>query len=223
MSILTIKRSLYALVAGVTLATGGAGTAHADCAARNAIYVNEFKQPLFRELLLLAKQDVESFYGIKFDHYCLDLNQYTALYNPKQRLVLLGWPLVKHQANGPGKINAIYAIMAHEGAHAFQAQYNLLKVLTKQNKRRVKCIELHADFMSGTFMGWRSQLFNVDLKNMSRMFHDLGDRDYQSDGHHGKPAERYLSFRQGFLTKQPDVKKLAMKGMKYVSKADCDN
>jgi hypothetical protein len=125
-------------------------------------------------------------------------------------------------ANPPGNLNRAIAVIAHEAAHAFQTKHGLLDMLVETNPHRVKCIELHADFLAGGYMGWRGRLYDIEEGNLSEMFYQLGDGYTDADGHHGLGPERFLSFRQGFRTVTDDEITLSSMGIAYVSQAKCD-
>jgi hypothetical protein len=200
-----------------------AAPARADCSGPYQFPVAELENPVFRDLLLTAQDELERFFGFSFGAFCLDEEEWGAYFDIQSQTLVVGIEFFLQQANPPGNINSAIAILAHESAHAFQTKHGLLDMLVESNPHRVKCIELHADFLAGGYMGWRSRTYEISDKHLTAMFYSLGDTFSDDDGHHGRGAERYLSFRQGFQTVTDDEITLSSMGIAYVSQANCDD
>ncbi|KUF09639.1 hypothetical protein AVJ23_15880 [Pseudoponticoccus marisrubri] len=206
------------------LATVSAEPVEAACDGPYQFNVKELDAELYRRLFLSLQSELERFFNIEFSAFCLDEEEMGAYYDVQTNEVTIGIEFFIEQASPPGNINGAIAILAHEAAHSFQTRHGLLDMLKEQNPHRVKCIELHADFLAGGFMGWRSQSFDISEKNIAKIFFNLGDGDSLNDRHHhGLGAERYLSFLQGFRTQNVDEITLSSLGIAYVSQTNCDS
>lgn len=84
------------------------------------------------------------------------------------------------------------AILAHEYAHILQEDNNC--------DLKGKYKELHADFMSGFYLGKMlsetNKIFVQDV--MAYTFYKTGDREVNNPQHHGKPDERMKAALKGF-------------------------
>ncbi len=210
------------LTACAVAITCGAGAAQAGCSGPYQYGVDELEQNVVKQVLVTTRDEIERFFDFRFDAFCMDEEEYGAYYDIQANTLVVGLEFFLEVANPPGNINRAIGVIAHEAAHAFQTKHGLLNMLVEVNPHRVKCIELHADFLAGGYMGWRSRLYDVDVTNMSEMFYELGDGQTNVDGHHGLGAERFLSFRQGFQTVTDDEITLSSMGIAYVSQAKCD-
>jgi hypothetical protein len=211
-----IALALACLLPAGALAQGG------FCARADQFPAEELAHPLIRELMLSTKAEIEEFFGIRFAAFCMDEVDYGAYYSVNRNTLVVGLEFFEDIANPPGNINQAVAVIAHETAHAFQHQHGLLNMLVETNPHRVKCIELHADFLAGGYMGWRADRYNVAVNDLSSFFYQLGDTQTSADGHHGLGAERFLSFSRGFGLGSEDVITLSSMGIAYVSQANCD-
>ena len=70
-------------------------------------------------------------------------------YELESQNLIFGTQFSLDAANAPGNLNKAIAMISHEAAHAFQSKHGLLDLLVETNPHRVKCIELHADFVEG--------------------------------------------------------------------------
>ena len=203
-----------------------AAPAHAGCTGAYQYPVSEIGNEVFRSILEGTQDDLEQFFQFRFSAFCMDEEEYGAYFDVRKNMLVVGPEFFLEVANPPGNINRAIAVLAHESAHAFQTKHGLLNMLVDTNPHRVKCIELHADFLAGGYMGWRAQKYDINISNMTEFFFDLGDDLTDSDGHHGRKAERFLSFRQGFAaghgSPNTDEITLSSMGIAYVSQAKCD-
>lgn len=124
---------------------------------------------------------------------------------------------------GAKRLDQITAIIAHERAHIFQITFNVDRMLADVRRHRVKFIELHADYMAGSFFAWLQRRRRVDPTALASMFFDIGDTHFDSDRHHGTHQERYVAFANGFNqfnsasgVGTADVTWAASMGIKYV-------
>ncbi|MCZ4351870.1 hypothetical protein O4H61_05025 [Roseovarius aestuarii] len=215
-------RAAY-LAAGLgAVMMAGPGAAVAGCSGPFQFPVEDLDQSVFRQVLEVTRDEIERFFDFTFDAFCMDDEEYGAYYDIRANTLVVGTQFFLDVANPPGNINRAIGVIAHEAAHAFQTKHGLLNMLIETNPHRVKCIELHADFLAGGYMGWRARQYDIDVSKMTEMFFDLGDDMTQNDGHHGLGPERFLSFRQGFNTVTDDEITLSSMGIAYVSQAKCD-
>lgn len=93
----------------------------------------------------------------------------------------------------------VMGICAHEFGHIVQYDHDLIERLGKRQatSRRV---ELHADFLSGYYVGRRdvdySQQQMIDL---GRAWEELGDNHFTNPDHHGTSRERIAAIEAGYL------------------------
>lgn len=93
---------------------------------------------------------------------------------------------------------AILAVIAHEFAHVAQFHTGTDKYLLKKQET-VKRVELHADFISGYYLGKLKQRNdNISLWSAGHTFHRIGDFEYNNQNHHGTPKERVAAAEAGF-------------------------
>lgn len=194
----------------------------AGCSGPYQFPISELDNKIFRTVLETTQDELERFFDFGFAAVCMDDEEYGAYYELESQNMVLGTQFFLDAANPPGNLNKAIAMIAHEAAHAFQSKHGLLDLLVETNPHRVKCIELHADFLAGGVMGWRSRTYDINEKDLSKVFFMLGDNMTGTDGHHGRGAERFLSFRQGFNTQTDDEITLSSMGIAYVSQANCD-
>ena len=93
---------------------------------------------------------------------------------------------------------SIVAITAHEFAHICQYRRNMMSTL-RGSDRTVRRVELHADFLSGWYLGLRKkQDPSISLWSSGDTFHRIGDTEYNNVQHHGTPQERVEASQHGF-------------------------
>ncbi len=86
-------------------------------------------------------------------------------------------------------------VIAHEFGHIYQF-YSGYDERLKVLHSTVEFIELHADFLSGFYMGGKYGA--IDIKDYADAFYKIGDYGFTRASHHGTPAERYLALKAGF-------------------------
>lgn len=91
----------------------------------------------------------------------------------------------------------ISGVIAHEFGHIYQYYSKYAESLAKLAKT-VKFIELHADFISGFYMGRKHVKTPLDLKDYFDEFYKLGDYQFESKDHHGTKEERYFAIKAGY-------------------------
>lgn len=91
----------------------------------------------------------------------------------------------------------VSGIIAHEFAHIFQFFTDYMTRLASLHKT-VKFQELHADFLSGFYMGRKHSASPIKLDDYFDKFYELGDYKFDSKDHHGTRAERYFAIKAGY-------------------------
>ena len=91
----------------------------------------------------------------------------------------------------------IVAICAHEFGHIAQYKHGLDNILIVN--RRVKRLELHADFLAGYFAAVRKlEMPDFPAAVFATTQYSFGDDDYGNPQHHGTSAERGQAVVAGF-------------------------
>ena len=91
----------------------------------------------------------------------------------------------------------VSGIIAHEFAHIFQFFTDYMNRLAALHTT-VKFQELHADFLSGFYMGKKHSASPIKLDDYFDAFYALGDYKFDSKDHHGTRAERYFAIKAGY-------------------------
>lgn len=91
---------------------------------------------------------------------------------------------------------AVLSILAHEFAHVAQYQRGAMSALAG---RTVKRAELHADMLSGYYLGLRKIANDsIKLRSAGMALYSIGDFAYNDPQHHGAPQERIEASEHGF-------------------------
>ncbi|MFN8722291.1 MAG: hypothetical protein ACK5YI_15820 [Rhodospirillales bacterium] len=107
----------------------------------------------------------------------------------------LFWDLVNSNSD---QGMAVVATLAHEFAHVVQFRRGLRSRLLA-GQRTVRRMELHADYLSGFYLGLRKRADpSITLLAAGALFRYLGDLDVNSRDHHGTPDERIEAAEAGF-------------------------
>lgn len=123
-------------------------------------------------------------------------NNGNALFHPSCKLqgcigqIWLGKNLMNElfqQAHGPDRLKAVFA---HEYGHALQHQHGW----AGSGKHK----ELHADFLSGYYIGVKGSISEDKLTSFIDQFYSIGDNNFFSASHHGTGLERACAFREGY-------------------------
>lgn len=113
----------------------------------------------------------------------------------------------------------VISICAHEFGHIHCYQNGYYKTLAKLD-RTARPVELHADFLAGTFLAARKAEFpNLDIQAVGRAFRDLGDTAFDSPSHHGTSEERVAAITAGYNARRGGIEnmdELAKAGISYV-------
>ena len=92
----------------------------------------------------------------------------------------------------------VMGICAHEFAHIVQYFTGYHDRLNRGQPTQ-KRVELHADFLSGYYIGLRDTHYLAgELVALGQTWATLGDSDYTNEGHHGTPEERLRAIEEGF-------------------------
>jgi len=114
----------------------------------------------------------------------------------------------------------IMGICAHEFAHIVQFFSGFYERLTKGQQTK-KLVELHADFLSGYYIGLRKMNYtSAELVSLGRSWESIGDSSYTDPQHHGTPEERLQAVEQGyrFARERPEfgIKAACEVGARYL-------
>lgn len=105
--------------------------------------------------------------------------------------------LSRYLANANGDM-FIMGICAHEFAHIVQFFSGFYGRLTQGQKTK-KLVELHADFLSGYYIGLRKINYTAsELVALGRSWESIGDSSYTDPQHHGTSEERLRAVEQGY-------------------------
>ena len=136
--------------------------------------------------------------------YFDDRGSPNALALPDSRLpssegtVLFGREMLSTQLKIPNGDMFIMGICAHEFAHIVQFFSGFYERLSKGQQTK-KLVELHADFLSGYYMGSRKINYSpAELVSLGRSWESIGDSSYTDPQHHGTSEERLQAVEQGF-------------------------
>jgi len=86
-------------------------------------------------------------------------------------------------------------VIAHEFGHIYQFKTAYYRTLLGYD-RTTKFVELHADFLSGFYLG--GKFAHIDMKDYADYAYRIGDSNFTEVTHHGTPPERYLATKAGF-------------------------
>jgi predicted metalloprotease len=89
----------------------------------------------------------------------------------------------------------VAGVVAHEFGHIHQYFSGYMERLRSMDST-VKFVELHADFLSGFYMGGKSG--TISITDYTNAFFDIGDNQVKNADHHGTPEERFLAIKGGF-------------------------
>ena len=93
---------------------------------------------------------------------------------------------------------AVMAVAAHEFGHIAQFRSGIHNRLIRYQST-VKRVELHADFLSGYFLGVRKrQQPSISVWAAGDTLYRIGDYEFQNPNHHGTPDERVAAAEAGF-------------------------
>jgi hypothetical protein len=92
----------------------------------------------------------------------------------------------------------IMGICAHEFAHVVQFFSGFYERLSRGQSTK-KRVELHADFLSGYYIGLRKMDYTAsELVALGRSWESIGDSSYTDPQHHGTAEERLRAVEQGY-------------------------
>jgi hypothetical protein len=111
----------------------------------------------------------------------------------------------------------IIAICAHEYGHIHQFQSGYHDDLQRLDTT-VKPVELHADFLAGSFLALRKKEHaDLNLLSVGQTFYQLGDTNFNQPQHHGTARERIAAITAGF-----DLARGGVQDIDQVAKAGID-
>jgi predicted metalloprotease len=93
---------------------------------------------------------------------------------------------------------AILAVIAHEFSHIAQYRRRVFDTLVGGSGRAVRA-ELHADFMTGYYLGLRkADNPSLSIRTAGVALYQIGDYAFNNRDHHGTPAQRVAAAEEGF-------------------------
>ena len=93
----------------------------------------------------------------------------------------------------------VIAVCAHEFGHIYQMYAGYEVPLNQLDAKTNRPHELHADFLAGYYLALRkAEHRELDLREVGRELHALGDTAFTSRQHHGTPDERVGALTAGF-------------------------
>jgi len=116
------------------------------------------------------------------------------------------------EANGDFSVTAI---LAHQFAHLIQFQQNESPI--DQNA------ELHADYLTGWYLGKIKGLTPDQLNLISSGFWDKKDEHYFSQDVHGSSEDRRLALLEGYKNSSKDLVSAFTSGLEYVKNINPNN
>lgn len=159
--------------------------------------------------------------------YFDDRGSPNALALPDSRLsastgtVLFGREMMSTHINNANGDMFIMGICAHEFAHIVQFFSGYYERLSKGQQTK-KLVELHADFLSGYYIGLRKINYaSAELISLGRTWESIGDSSYTDPQHHGTPEERLQAVENGyrFARERPEfgIKEACEVGARYLN------
>ncbi len=127
--------------------------------------------------------------------------------------VLIGVNLVKMLMQQPEGGAAVAGMCAHECGHIYQFSTDF-----HQRLKELLLIELHADFLSGIYMGKRAEFTADRVWQLSKALHEHGGYAYTNPEHHGTPGQRSAAMEKGYrlASSKKSFDELAIIGESYV-------
>ena len=106
--------------------------------------------------------------------------------------------IVKKEKHSYGA--ALTGVFAHEFAHIYQmkSEYQA-KLLSMDSASSTRLLECHADFLAGWALPQAYWITKVaDLALAANQFYQLGDIDFEAQGHHGTSLQRQSIMASGY-------------------------
>ena len=135
--------------------------------------------------------------------------------------VLFGREMMSNYLHNPNGDMFIMGICAHEFAHIVQFFSGYYERLSKGQQTK-KLVELHADFLSGYYIGLRKINYtSSELVSLGRSWESIGDSNYTDLQHHGTPEQRLQAVENGyrFARERPEfgIKGACEVGARYLN------
>lgn len=115
---------------------------------------------------------------------------------------------------------SVLQVSAHEFGHIHQYASGIYPDL-RRGQRTSKRVELHADFLSGYYLGLlKSDHPEASFWKAGKKIYEFGDYGYNNPAHHGTPDERVTSAEAGFKLSYLEKRNFSFasrSGVEYVS------
>jgi hypothetical protein len=179
-----------------------------------------------RALVAYIEREQQLLYGFfsQAPEVFIDAYDNGAYADQDKNYVALGMKFIERYQDRMYGLLLISGIIAHELAHIFQVHWKINAMLEDVGGYKVKYVELHADYLSGSYMAWREKYRAAAPAELAALFYELGDRDYSNPLHHGTQQDRFLAFQHGYHdfrqmvveNAKADIFGAATKGLIYV-------
>ncbi len=151
-------------------------------------------------------------------------NAFASSYSPngnRNGTIAFGKKLLDLELNKPNGNFAVLAICAHEFGHIRQYEDNYIDRI--ENRLPEFCVELHADFMAGTFLAyWKPMMRPEHLLRIGDTWSQLGSSDFNRPGSHGTTVQRVAAIEAGFFfrdgVRDASVRDLMWAGLQHVER-----
>ena len=178
-----------------------------------------FDKALGRQLVRLARDfSVRPGFGFVDDRYERNAMASNMTRLPGTRgTVLFGLGFMRTMLNaGAGGDISVLGVCAHEFAHIHQFFSGDHAELASQHDTS-KLVELHADYLSGYFVGQiKRERPSITLQKFGAFLYSIGSYDASHPDFHGTPEERIQAAEQGFRSASLPFAAAAATGKAYV-------
>lgn len=177
-------------------AMAGFGSESIGCGIGTTFGDPWFDQRFVQELSLQSS----FFSGFAPAVYVLDEcspNQANALSDPRGFVLFGKWLASKTIVETRSEL-PIAGILAHEWAHQVQFAYGWMQT----NEPTVRRTELEADMWSGLYMGMAKNWAGQEMNAYFQTLFNLGDYNFNNQGHHGTPNQRLAAGATGLSVAQ---------------------
>lgn len=151
-------------------------------------------------------------------------NAFATSYSPsgnRDGTIAFGRNLLDLELNKPNGNFAVMAICAHEFGHI--RQYGDGYISRIESRLPEFCVELHADFMAGTFLAyWKPMMRPEHLLRIGDTWSQMGSSDFNRPGSHGTTVQRVAAIEAGFFfrdgVRDASLQDLMLAGLEHVER-----
>ncbi len=159
-------------------------------------------------------KSLEKTFSINVEFYPYDDNQNSSAYitNKTPYTITIGKKLLIEEYSEANGDFGITAILAHQFGHIIQIQ--------KQETLIGKKAELHADYLTGWYLGKIKGLTLDQISLISIGFWDKKDENYFSEEIHGTSDERKIALMEGYNNASLDISNAYKLGIEILKNSD---